>query len=108
MYCNSCGKTIQDDANLCAYCGRPVGAVIAYRKLVRPRAGRKVAGVCLAFADHFGLDVTLVRVVWLIAAILGFPFGIIAYVISWIVIPEAPEIAIVAQPNTQRVANTQS
>ena len=106
MYCNSCGKVIPDEALVCAYCARPVGAVNAYRKLVRPRAGRKLAGVCLAFARHFDLDVTLIRVVWLIAAIIGIPFGIIAYVISWIVIPEEPETAIVAQPNQQRVANT--
>ena len=47
MYCNYCGKVIQDDANVCAYCGVRVGASLARRKLVRPRLGRKVAGVCL-------------------------------------------------------------
>ncbi len=39
MYCNYCGKVIQDDANICAYCGVRVGGVIARKRLVRPRAG---------------------------------------------------------------------
>ena len=31
------------------------------RSLVRPRLGRKVAGVCLGFSEYFDVDVTLVR-----------------------------------------------
>src|SRR5689334_1850908 len=68
MYCNYCGKVIQDDAVVCAYCGVRVGATLARRKLIRPRVGRKIAGVCLGFSEYFDLDVTLVRVVWLIVA----------------------------------------
>ena len=34
MYCNYCGKSIQDDANICAYCGTRVGAVIGRKRLV--------------------------------------------------------------------------
>lgn len=34
------------------------------KKLVRPLEGRKVSGVCLAFAEYFGMDVTLVRIIW--------------------------------------------
>lgn len=89
MYCNYCGKSIQDDANVCAYCGTRVGGVIARKRLVRPREGRKIAGVCLGMAEYFDLDVTLVRVVWLIATLFG-GGGLLAYIIAWIVMPEEP------------------
>ena len=68
MYCNYCGKVIQDDANHCAYCGTRVGGVAARKRLVRPRGDRKIAGVCAGFAEYFDLDVTLVRLVWLLVA----------------------------------------
>ncbi|HEY1679645.1 MAG TPA: PspC domain-containing protein [Candidatus Sulfotelmatobacter sp.] len=89
MYCNYCGKVIQDDANVCAYCGIRVGASLARRKLVRPRMGRKVAGICLGFSEYFDIDVTLLRVVWLIVAFMT-GFGFLAYLIAWIIMPEEP------------------
>lgn len=92
MYCNYCGKVIQEDANHCAYCGKRVGGTVARERLMRPRVGRKVAGVCLGFAEYFDVDVTLVRVVWLIAAFLPIGFALIGYVIAWIVMPEEPYV----------------
>lgn len=89
MYCNYCGKLIQDDAMVCAYCGIRVGASLARTKLVRPRLGRKVAGVCLGFSEYFDIDVTVVRIVWLITAIMT-GIGFIPYIIAWIVMPEEP------------------
>jgi phage shock protein C len=89
MYCNYCGKVIQDDANVCAYCGVRVGGVTARTRLVRPREGRKIAGVCAGLAEYFDLDVTLIRMVWLIVVIFA-GAGLIAYVIGWIVMPEEP------------------
>jgi phage shock protein C len=91
MYCNYCGKVIQEDANLCAYCGTRVGGMIARRRLVRPRVGRKIAGVCIGVSEYFDLDVSLVRVVWAIVALLGAPIGIVGYIIGWVVMPNEPE-----------------
>lgn len=89
MYCNRCGKVIQDDAVVCAYCGAQVGAPPARKKLMRPRVGRKIAGVCLGFAEYFDLDVTLVRVLWLIVAFMTV-IGFLSYPIAWIIMPEEP------------------
>jgi phage shock protein C len=89
MYCNYCGKVIQDDANVCAYCGVRVGAITARKRLVRPRSDRKIAGVCAGLAEYFDLDVSLVRLVLLVVAIMT-GVGFLAYLIAWIVMPEEP------------------
>jgi phage shock protein C len=89
MYCNYCGKVIQDDANHCAYCGKRVGGVVGRKRLVRSRTDRKIAGVCGGVAEYFDLDVNLVRIVWLVAAVLTV-IGFLSYPIAWIVMPEEP------------------
>ena len=65
--------------------------------------GRKIAGVCLGFSEYFDIDVTLVRVVWLITAIMTC-VGFIPYVIAWIVMPEEP-LLLPAPMNVQAAAN---
>ena len=100
MFCNYCGKVIQDDANVCGYCGTRVGSVLARKRLMRPRTGRKIAGVCAGFAEYFDLDVTLVRVLWLVAIFIPTCIGLFGYVIAWIVMPEEP-LALPAQASQQ-------
>lgn len=57
------------------------------KKIMRPREGRKIAGVCQALANFFGLDVSLIRIVWLLTVLLA-GTGLLAYLICWLVIPE--------------------
>lgn len=57
------------------------------KKIMRPREGRKIAGVCQALANFFGLDVSIIRIVWLLAVLLA-GTGLLAYLICWLVIPE--------------------
>lgn len=108
MFCNYCGKSIQDDANVCAYCGRRIGLTYApHKHLVRSRTNRKIAGVCAGLAEYFGMDVTLMRLLWAVVAVLsGIVPGIIAYLVAWIVMPEEPERAAVPAPTGQHVTTT--
>jgi phage shock protein C len=57
------------------------------KRLVRPIKGRKIAGVALAFANYFNVDVTLVRLIWVFLLIPGGIPGLVPYLICWIIIP---------------------
>lgn len=60
------------------------------RPLVRPIAGRQIAGVCIGLAQANGWDVAIIRVI----AVVGFFFSgglvAVAYLAGWIGIPEEP------------------
>lgn len=50
---------------------------------------RQIAGVCGGLAEYFDIDPTVVRIVYVLAAIFSAAFpGLLVYVILWIVIPE--------------------
>ena len=92
MYCNACGKAIPDDARYCSCCGSLVGHPPSPKKLVRPRAHRCIAGVCAGLGPYLDLDVTLVRLVWVLIVIFSgiFP-GVLVYALAWIIVPEDPQ-----------------
>ena len=48
---------------------------------------KKIAGVCAGFAVYMDVDVTLVRILWLLTAIFT-GVGFIAYIIAWIAMPK--------------------
>ena len=57
------------------------------KRLYRSVTDRRIAGVAAGIAEYFAIDVTLVRLIWILAVIFG-GSGILAYIIAWIVIPE--------------------
>jgi phage shock protein C len=59
------------------------------RKLYRSKSNRQVAGVCGGLAEYFNLDPTLIRVLFVLLAVLG-GSGVVLYVAMWIIVPKQP------------------
>lgn len=59
------------------------------KKLTRPRTGRMLSGVCAGLAEYFGLDISLVRIAYVLLTLFSAAFpGILIYIILLIIIPE--------------------
>ena len=86
MYCNHCGKASPDDARVCPYCGAAMASGASERRLVRPRTGRRIAGVCAGVAQYYGWNVTTIRLLWLLLFLFAGTGGLL-YLILWIVLP---------------------
>ena len=61
------------------------------KRLYRSAKNKIIAGVCGGIGEYFGMDPVIVRLVWVIFAVLSFGFGIPAYLIAWIIIPRNPK-----------------
>ncbi len=59
---------------------------MATKKLVRPRKGRWIAGVCAGIADRFGVSRLGVRALFVVSIILPGPQFLI-YIALWVFIP---------------------
>jgi phage shock protein C len=57
------------------------------RKFYLDKDNAKISGVCAGIADYFGWDVTIVRIVWVVATIFtGFWPMVVAYILAaWLV-----------------------
>ncbi len=90
MYCTNCGAELREYDIFCPRCGKPA-VVFAEpggppRSLMLDKRNKKIAGVCAGFARYFGIDLVLVRVLWLGIA-LGTGVGFLLYLAAWIIIP---------------------
>ena len=58
----------------------------ASRRLVRPRRGRMIAGVCAGIAQRYGWSTGVVRLLFVLSCLLPGP-QIVAYLLLWILVP---------------------
>jgi phage shock protein C len=108
MFCTQCGTKLDDAARFCTLCGKPTSvlatapplprlepnpatagfypAAVA-KRLRRILREKKIAGVCAGYAEYFNMDVTLMRLIWVGLLIMPPSIGLVAYIISWIVLP---------------------
>jgi phage shock protein C len=94
MLCPTCQREIADYSNFCYYCGTRQAPGVAGRRLMRSVVDSKIAGVCGGFAEYFNVDPTVMRILVVFVTIAtGLLPGIVAYVVAWILMPQAPYLS---------------
>lgn len=69
------------------------------KQLFRDPARQRIAGVCAGLAQYFGMDVTVMRIIWAVVFIIGckfaplFFFVGLFYIVFWIAMPKAQTAA---------------
>ena len=59
------------------------------KRVYRSKKSKMLAGVCGGIAEYFDVDPVLVRLLFVLLALMGFA-GIILYLVAWLIIPESP------------------
>ena len=62
------------------------------KKLYRSRENRMIGGVCAGLGEFFGIDPTIVRLIFVLGSIFFGPPGtmVFIYIVMLLVVPEAP------------------
>jgi phage shock protein C len=60
------------------------------KRLYRSRDDKKIAGVCGGLAEYFGIDATIVRLIFVVLLLPGGLPGFIPYILLWIIVPLEP------------------
>ncbi len=62
------------------------------KKLYKSRNDKKLSGVCAGIAEYFGIDPTLVRLLWAVITVFSAVVaGTLAYIVCALIIPEMPD-----------------
>jgi phage shock protein C len=61
------------------------------KRLYRSRAQRMISGVCGGIAEYFEMDVSIIRVLWVIGTIITAGMGVLIYIVMILAIQESPE-----------------
>ncbi len=72
------------------------------RQLTRSETDKRLAGVCGGIAEYFGIDAILVRIGFVVAGLMG--WGVLLYVVLWIVLPKGQQLPGGAPPAPGRAS----
>lgn len=61
------------------------------KRIYKDRQNKMICGVCAGVADYFGIDPTIVRVIW---GVLGVAYGagLLAYIVCAVVFPDKSDL----------------
>jgi phage shock protein C len=94
MFCTQCGVELEPQDRYCCQCGKTTGVGSPFpprqpaRRLTLSTRDKKIAGVCAGFAQYFDVDVTLMRIIWLVLVFVPPGIGLIGYLLAWLVMPK--------------------
>mgnify|MGYP001577671144 CR=1 FL=1 len=54
----------------------------------RSSSNSVVAGVCGGLARYFGIDPTLMRILWVVLSLVSLGAGLVGYVLIWALVPK--------------------
>lgn len=57
-------------------------------KLCKIEKEGKISGVCAGLARYFNIDVTIIRIIWLVALFMGIGSPVLIYIVMALVMPE--------------------
>ncbi len=95
--CVSCAMDIRMEASKCPHCRTFQDGVAMHRGDAR----RTLAGVCVALARQFGLDVALVRVAFVLALAMTGGTALMVYMLLWALTPASAH----GKPPVQRLVD---
>jgi phage shock protein C len=67
------------------------------KKLIRPREGRMIAGVCAGVGQFFGIDANIVRIVFAVLTVFSAGAAALVYLVGWVIVPEEGESGSIAE-----------